>query len=119
MTPYCNPVTPQEKAFNDLLKRERVIMERCFGQLKQRFPILQGTVKGPLNFFPTLIVAYVISHNIAEYLKDELVFGEENHPDESEENVFNVHNEVSSNAMRIAGQQKQQQLAEIIHNLEY
>ncbi|KAG5872764.1 hypothetical protein JTB14_005796 [Gonioctena quinquepunctata] len=117
MTPYYNPVTPQERAFNDLLNRERVIIERCCGQLKQRFPILQGTVKVPLNFVPTLIVACVILHNIAKYLKDELIFGEEDHPDESEENKFNVHNEVSSNAMRISGQQKQQQLAEIIHNL--
>ncbi|KAG5893902.1 hypothetical protein JTB14_014511 [Gonioctena quinquepunctata] len=101
MTPYYNPVTPQERASNDLLKRERIMIERCFGQLKQRFPKLQGTVRVPLNFVPTLIVACVISHNIAKYLKDELVFGEEDHPDESEENIFNVHNEVSSKEMRI------------------
>ncbi|KAG5895873.1 hypothetical protein JTB14_012256 [Gonioctena quinquepunctata] len=114
MTPHYNPVTPQKRAFNDLLQRERVIIERCFGQLKQRFPISQGTVRVRLNFVPTLIVAFVILHNIAKYFKDELVFGEEDHPDESEENIFNVHNGVSSNAMRIADQQKQQQ---IIHNL--
>ncbi|KAG5899086.1 hypothetical protein JTB14_021589 [Gonioctena quinquepunctata] len=88
-----------------------------FGQLKQRSSILQGTAKVSLNFVSTLIVACVILHNIAKYFKDELVFGEEDRPDESEENIFNVPNEVSSNAMRIAGKQKQQQLAEIIHIL--
>ncbi|KAG5897320.1 hypothetical protein JTB14_022059 [Gonioctena quinquepunctata] len=74
--------------------------------------------------FPTAIGDHMrikknvhINMNIAKYLKDELVFGEEDQTDESERNILNVHDEISSNALRIAGQQKQQQLAGIIHNL--
>jgi hypothetical protein len=41
MTLYRNTVKPMQRAYNRLFKRERVIIERCFGQLKRRFPILQ------------------------------------------------------------------------------
>ena len=34
MTPFNNPINRTERAFNALLKSERVIIERCFGQLK-------------------------------------------------------------------------------------
>lgn len=40
MTPFENPTTAEVK-YNKLLKKERVIVERCFGQLKRRFPTLQ------------------------------------------------------------------------------
>ncbi|CAH1986021.1 unnamed protein product [Acanthoscelides obtectus] len=41
MTPFKNPTPGAEINYNKLLKQERVIIERCFGQLKRRFPILQ------------------------------------------------------------------------------
>lgn len=40
MTPYKNPTTPQQISFNKVFTYERVIVERVFGQLKRRFPIL-------------------------------------------------------------------------------
>ena len=40
MTPYVPAATPQETTYNRIHTRERVIIERCFGQLKRRFPIL-------------------------------------------------------------------------------
>ncbi|CAH1993885.1 unnamed protein product [Acanthoscelides obtectus] len=40
MTPFINPTPGAEINYNKLLKQERVISERCFGQLKRRFPIL-------------------------------------------------------------------------------
>ena len=48
------------------LKRERLIIERCFGQLKKRFPILQGRVTVHLNIVPSVIVACCIMHNVAQ-----------------------------------------------------
>lgn len=33
MVPFRNPNTPQEHAYNNLFTKERVIIERCFGQL--------------------------------------------------------------------------------------
>ncbi|CAH1966428.1 unnamed protein product [Acanthoscelides obtectus] len=41
MTPFRNPTPGAEINYNKLLKQQRVIIERCFGQLKCRFPILQ------------------------------------------------------------------------------
>ena len=36
MTPYKEPLNaPQERLYNNCLKRERLIIERCFGQLKK------------------------------------------------------------------------------------
>jgi hypothetical protein len=39
MTPFKNPQIPEERAYNKLFTKERVIIERCFEQLKQRFPV--------------------------------------------------------------------------------
>ncbi|CAH1975637.1 unnamed protein product [Acanthoscelides obtectus] len=38
-TPFRNPTPGAEINYNKLLKQERVIIERCFDQLKRRFPI--------------------------------------------------------------------------------
>ncbi|XP_030762186.1 putative nuclease HARBI1 [Sitophilus oryzae] len=37
ITPFRNPNNALERAYNRLLKKERVIIERCLGQLKRRF----------------------------------------------------------------------------------
>lgn len=79
MTPYRNPNTPQQIQFNNLLKRERVCIERCFGQLKQRFPIMQYKVRLKLVTIPEIIVCCVVLHNIAKFLQD---------PDFDPENVI-------------------------------
>lgn len=70
MVPFRNPTTPLEIAYNRCLTKERVIIERCFGQLKQRFPILQHTVRLSFNRIPKLIVCCFVLHNIAKYLQD-------------------------------------------------
>nr|CAI5833687.1 unnamed protein product [Callosobruchus analis] len=49
MTPYRNPETREEVAFNVLFTKDRDIIERCFGQLKRRFPILQYMVRVKLG----------------------------------------------------------------------
>lgn len=41
MTPFRNPNNVSERAYNRLFKKERVIIERCFGQLKRRFPVVK------------------------------------------------------------------------------
>jgi hypothetical protein len=37
LTPYRNPATSEEIAYNNLFKGERVIIERCFGQVNSLF----------------------------------------------------------------------------------
>ncbi|XP_063912663.1 putative nuclease HARBI1 [Zophobas morio] len=87
MIPYRNPATPREETFNNLLKRERVIIERCFGQLKQRFPTLQNIIRLRLLVIPSFIGACFVLHNVAKHLKDEAVLEEENNNDNDDDNL--------------------------------
>ena len=41
MTPYNNPTTPAQMHFNREHRRNRVVIEQSFGELKARFPILR------------------------------------------------------------------------------
>ncbi|CAH2009012.1 unnamed protein product [Acanthoscelides obtectus] len=52
MTPFRNPTPGAEINYNKLLKQERVIIERCFGQLKRRFPILRYVCRVKLENVP-------------------------------------------------------------------
>jgi hypothetical protein len=42
MTPFRDPVAQEQQSYNKLHCRERGIIERNFGALKQRFPILKN-----------------------------------------------------------------------------
>ena len=79
MTPFKVPNTPAQKAFNKVLTQERVIIERCFGQLKQWFPILQNKVHMGLKKIPTLIICCCVLHNISKFLKDDSINFEDYH----------------------------------------
>lgn len=70
MTPFNNPTPGAELSFNKLLKKERVTIERCFGQLKRRFPILLYTCRVKLENVPKVITACVVLHNVAKALND-------------------------------------------------
>ncbi|XP_046666759.1 putative nuclease HARBI1 [Homalodisca vitripennis] len=60
----------------DIVTEERVIIERCFGQLKRRFPILRNCVRVALNNIPQVVVSCAVLHNIAKYLKDDFEYGD-------------------------------------------
>ena len=70
MTPFRTPDNPGQQAFNNMLTRERVIIERCFGQVKQRFPILQHKIRLATEKVPQIIACCFILHNVAKRLKD-------------------------------------------------
>jgi hypothetical protein len=99
MTPFKNPQTPEERAYNKLFTKERVIIERCFGQLKQRFPVLQYKVRLALKSVPKLIIFYFILHNIAKYLKDEMELLQQIELEENE-----IQEELPMNNIRFRGQ---------------
>jgi hypothetical protein len=46
MTAFRICHTKEENAFNTLLKKERVIIERYFGQVKRRLPIIKYRGRG-------------------------------------------------------------------------
>lgn len=117
MRPYRNPNTPREVAFNNLLKHERVIIERCFGQLKQRFPALQNTLRISLHLIPKFIVSCFVLHNVAKYLKDDGIMEEEGNNDmeeEDEENREERNDDEREQQLRREGVIKRAELADII-----
>ncbi|KAJ3658940.1 hypothetical protein Zmor_010652 [Zophobas morio] len=80
LTPYRNTDTEAKIHYNRLLKRERCIIARCFGQVKRRFPILKYICRLKLRRISRIIICCFIMHNIAKHLKDE-EFPEEFAPD--------------------------------------
>lgn len=70
MKPYRDPVTPSQKIYNRIHTKERVIIERVFGQVKQRFPILQSKIRVVTEKIPHMIAACFTLHNVAKYLND-------------------------------------------------
>ncbi|XP_030746556.1 uncharacterized protein LOC115875276 [Sitophilus oryzae] len=118
MTPFVNPQTPEQLAYNNLFKRERVIIERCFGQLKQRFPILQNIIRLSLASVPTIIIACFILHNVAKFLNDDAlddVDDDENNEKDGECGEAEA-NEDDINNFRLLGQNKRNRLAELIYS---
>ncbi|XP_049790260.1 putative nuclease HARBI1 [Schistocerca nitens] len=71
MTPFQNPETPDERAYNRLHSKETVIIERCFGQVKRRFPILQNKIRLAQTKIPSVIIACFVLHNVAKHVGDE------------------------------------------------
>ncbi|CAH1976097.1 unnamed protein product [Acanthoscelides obtectus] len=69
MTPYRDPLTPKQISYNR--SRERVIIERRFGQVKQRFPILQTKVRIKTEKVSSFILNCFILHNVAKHLNEE------------------------------------------------
>lgn len=70
LTPYRNPCDRKEVNYNIVHKMERVVIERCFGQLKQRFPILQSKIRVATERIPSFITACFILHNAAKFVND-------------------------------------------------
>ncbi|KAF4528881.1 hypothetical protein B566_EDAN017320 [Ephemera danica] len=71
MVPYRKPLTtPAQVKFNDVHAKDRVIVERCFGQLKRRFSMLGYKLRVKLERVSKLICVAVILHNVAKYLND-------------------------------------------------
>ncbi|XP_063931186.1 putative nuclease HARBI1 [Zophobas morio] len=70
ITPYRNPRNQVEIHFNNMHKRNRVIIERCFGQVKKRFPILMNDIRVRLSRIPKLIVSCFVLHNVSKFVND-------------------------------------------------
>ncbi|KAI4455236.1 hypothetical protein MML48_9g00013033 [Holotrichia oblita] len=117
LTPYRNPTTPQEIAYNSLHKRERDIIERCFRQLKRRFPVLQHQIRLNIDKIPSVIVSAVVLHNVAKYLNDQLPNDEEEvaAEDHDGEEVVEDNDELNNDRQR--GQQRREEIKNIIFQL--
>ena len=116
MTPYRNPTQEKHLAYNRLLKKQRVIIERCFGQLKRRFPILQYICRISLANVPSIIVCCFILHNVAKFLQDEDF--PEVHDEADEENSSDEEELIHEREIQAKGREKREEIAAIIEHQE-
>ncbi|PSN40996.1 hypothetical protein C0J52_16072 [Blattella germanica] len=114
MTPFRNPGTQEERAYNLCFTKERVIIERCFGQVKQRFPILGNKIRLETRKVPSVILSCFVLHNVAKYLGDEDfgVVDADGDMNQEEENILNEEGQL----VRQRGQERRRRIATIIHN---
>ena len=71
LTPFINPRNRAEEAYNASHKGTRNTVERCFGDLKRRFPILSMGLRLKMKTTMMTIVACAILHNQAIIFKDD------------------------------------------------
>lgn len=115
MRPFRTSNTPAEMAFNKLLSKERVIVERVIGQMKARFPILKHAVRIKHERIPAVITACAVLHNQSKRL-GELVIEEEEAADGNPPEVLEVVEEWPAN-IRALGTAKRAGLANDIFAL--
>nr|CAI5852143.1 unnamed protein product [Callosobruchus analis] len=114
MTPYRNP----EISFNTLFTKERVIIERCFGQLKRSFSILQYMVRLKLNRVVSVIISCAVLHNISKYLNDPVPVDEqEDDMNDEEEEEYNSENE--DEKVRRRALQRGEEIKNLIYQLQH
>lgn len=119
MTPFKNPTADKEKYYNKIHAQERVIIERCFGQLKRRFPILKYGVRTSLGKVPQIILICFVLHNVAKHLKDNDFNGDdEDNGDDCEvyenEDDDNYANEAN---LRREGVEKRMQIVNLLFRM--
>lgn len=76
LTPFANPTTRGEEAYNTAHVATRNVIERCFGILKRRFPCLTYSLRNKLETTVAIIVACCVLHNLALELNDDMFDGE-------------------------------------------
>nr|CAI5866317.1 unnamed protein product [Callosobruchus analis] len=66
MTPYRGAATSEQNSYNRYLTRESVIIEMCFGRLKQRFPMLHHKIRVKTEKISYVILSCFILHNMLQ-----------------------------------------------------
>lgn len=119
ITPFKPPRNVDQRRFNLNHARERVMVERVFGQLKQRFPILGNCVRVSLQRVPKVIVTCAVLHNISKHLNDQFRYEVEARDEAEEEQDGNdeedpVVERLENRATKARGEQKRQEMLEFI-----
>ncbi|KAE9521249.1 hypothetical protein AGLY_018341 [Aphis glycines] len=77
MTPLLNPTTNSEKKYQKAQIGTRNVIERVFGVLKRRFPVLSVGIRTQPKTALTTIVATAVLYNILLKLNDEMPLNEQ------------------------------------------
>lgn len=107
MTPFRNPENAQQRRYNAVHTRNRVIIEHSFGQLKRRFPILRYGIRLNLERVATCITACFVLHNIAKFLNEPDFDDDEEVLDDD---VHDVHEPLTQNELRVQGQLRRNEI---------
>ena len=97
MTPYLNPTTTKEEAFNKAHTCTRVAIKQAFGWWKRRFHLLHSEVRMSPEKTCQLIGACAVLHNIA-VLRNEPIDGLL--PDEDQPDIAPYHGPENGKAVR-------------------
>jgi hypothetical protein len=115
LTPFPSHTTsPSERNYNKIYAKDRVIIERCFGMLKRRFPMMGYVIRVKLSNVSSLIVAAFVLHNIAKFLKDEDFEDEPQPNQDSDSDEEQDLMERSASQIRAQGQRKRREVAQLI-----
>lgn len=112
LTPFKKRDNREQEMFNVKHAKERVVIERVFGQLKQRFPLIGHKVKIALEKVPKIVVCCAVLHNISKHLQDNFEFCEESFSDPSNECPDSEHNEVDD--LKEKGELKRREIMETL-----
>lgn len=113
VTPFLPPTNRNEIAFNTQHKKERVVIERVFGQLKKRFPILGNLIRINLEKVPKTFIACSVLHNIGKHLND-VIYDEETFDEDVDENDPVINDEENDREIRLRGQQKRNEIMNVL-----
>ena len=76
MTPYRNPESPEQNAYNSAHTKTRVVIEQTFGRLKRRFLVLHSEIRMAPEKVCLIIGACAMLHNIAVLLNEPMEDGD-------------------------------------------
>lgn len=65
ITPLLNPIERKEQLFNEWQIRTRNSIERCFGVMKKRFPVLALGIRLHVSKVEAIVISCAVLHNIA------------------------------------------------------
>lgn len=72
LTPYLNPTTIGQRRYNEAQIKTRNVVERQYGVLKRRFPVLAVGLRLNLDTSINVILSCCILHNICVLNKEDL-----------------------------------------------
>ncbi|KAJ8944099.1 hypothetical protein NQ314_009555 [Rhamnusium bicolor] len=116
ITPFQSPRNGLEPHFNLIQARERCIIERLFGQLKKRFPILGNCVRVTSKRVPKVIISCAVLHNVAKHLNDVFDFNNEENEHEAVEGAI-VDEQQETRATKARGIQKRNEMMQLINEM--
>ncbi|KAF9406217.1 hypothetical protein HW555_013336 [Spodoptera exigua] len=70
LSPYLNPVTRGQQKYNDAHIKTRNVVERQYGVLKRRFPVLAVSIRLRLDTAIRVMLACCVLHNICIIRKE-------------------------------------------------